>query len=60
MPLTACFNGANSDLSLLEHELPAAARGQLQLDLLRSGICGTDVHIHAGKLPMPVPLPMPG
>lgn len=49
----AIFKGPKQPLEVKEFETSAPGDGELLLKLKRSGICGTDVHIHEGRLPMP-------
>ena len=48
----AVFNGAGQELSILEYEVTPPASGYAGLKLVSSGICGTDVHIHEGRIAM--------
>lgn len=53
----AVFNGIGRPFELIEHVVTPPAAGQALLKLAYSGICGTDVHIQNGFLPMPnIPL----
>lgn len=56
----AVFHGAGKDLTIQEYEVTAAAPGHAGLKLISSGICGTDVHIHEGRLGMPEMPLIPG
>lgn len=47
------FNGENKSWKINEFPVVSPNAGQVSLSLERSGICGTDVHILQGKLPMP-------
>jgi len=49
----AIFDGPDKPFILKKYEEPAAASGQVVLDLIASGVCGTDVHICGGFLAMP-------
>lgn len=46
----AVFMGANTDFAVREFEVTAPPSGYGQMELIASGICGTDVHIYHGKL----------
>ena len=52
----AVFVGANKDFEVREYPLAKPSPGQALLKLCISGICGTDLHIHEGRLGMPSPL----
>lgn len=39
-----------------EAEVPAPGPGALVAEVTYGGVCGTDVHLHHGKLPIPTPL----
>jgi threonine dehydrogenase-like Zn-dependent dehydrogenase len=47
------FTGPKRRLSIRTFPVLPPAPGQAVLRLLQSGICGTDVHILAGRLPLP-------
>lgn len=49
----AVFTGPGKPFEVREFEVGAPGPGQAGLDLVSSGICGTDVHIHGGFLAMP-------
>ena len=49
----AVFHGAGKDFTIEEFEVTPAMTGYAGLKLISSGICGTDVHIHEGRLGMP-------
>ena len=46
----AVFMGANKPFSVKEFEVTKPPQGYAQMELIASGICGTDIHIHNGKL----------
>ena len=46
----AVFIGANKDFEVREFEVTKPPKGYGQMDLIASGICGTDLHFHNGKL----------
>lgn len=47
----ALFMGPHQPFEIREYPLSQPDKGMVQLDLIASGICGTDVHIHEGRLP---------
>ena len=49
----AVFHGAGQSFEIREYEVLPPEPGSVGLTLLSSGICGTDVHIHQGRLAMP-------
>lgn len=51
----AVFNGPEKPFSIKEYELKPPPQGMAKIKLVASGICGTDVHIHHGKIPVPFP-----
>lgn len=51
----AVFMGPNNDFSVRDFEVTAPPRGYAQMELIASGICGTDVHMHKGKLAVGFP-----
>ena len=46
----AVFMGAHKDFEVREFDVTATPRGYGQMELIASGICGTDLHFHNGKL----------
>ncbi|MBQ6816342.1 MAG: alcohol dehydrogenase catalytic domain-containing protein [Clostridia bacterium] len=46
----AVFVGPNKDFEVREFEVTKPPKGYAQMDLIASGICGTDIHTHNGKL----------
>lgn len=52
----AVFVGANKDFEVREYPVSKPPAGQALLKMRLSGVCGTDVHIHHGRLGMPTPL----
>lgn len=46
----AVFTGANKPFEVREFDVCSAPAGYARMDLLASGVCGTDVHFHKGKL----------
>lgn len=51
----AVFNGPEKPFLIEEFELTPPPAGMAKIKLIASGICGTDVHIHKGKIPVPFP-----
>lgn len=51
----AVFVGANKDFEIREYEVTGTPRGYGRAELIASGVCGTDIHIHNGKLDVPAP-----
>lgn len=49
----AVFQGIGKTFSIREFDVVAPTAGNAGLELITSGICGTDVHIHEGRLKMP-------
>ena len=46
----AVFMGANNPFEIREYELIPPKPGYAKMSLIASGVCGTDIHIHNGKL----------
>ena len=46
----------NSDLELTEFDVVAPEAGALTADVTHAGVCGTDVHLQQGRLPIPLPM----
>ena len=46
----AVFMGALNDFEVREFEVTKPPKGYAQMKLIASGICGTDIHMHNGKL----------
>jgi D-arabinose 1-dehydrogenase-like Zn-dependent alcohol dehydrogenase len=55
----AVFAEPQQPLAIRAYPVAEPAEGRARLALLRSGICGTDIHIHQGRLPIPGPF-IPG
>ena len=51
----AVFMGAHRDFEVREFDVTATPSGYGQMELIASGICGTDLHIHNGKLAVGAP-----
>jgi L-iditol 2-dehydrogenase len=51
----AVFNGPEQPFIVKEYELTPPPEGLAKIKLIASGICGTDIHIHHGKIPVPFP-----
>ena len=57
MPVRAAIMpGPNEPLTVIELPLPALEPGAALLRTLYSEVCGTDVHLHRGKLNVPFPI----
>lgn len=52
----AVFTGVNKPFEIKEYELTEPSEGMAKIKLVASGICGTDIHIHRGKIPLNPPL----
>ena len=46
----AVFMGANNPFEIREYELIPPKPGYAKMSLIASGVCGTDIHIHSGRL----------
>ena len=55
--LTKLASGPGN-VALAERPEPSAAPGQVVLDVVAAGICGTDLHIHDGEYPAVPPVTM--
>lgn len=51
----AVFMGAHKDFDVREFEVTVPPTGYAQMELIASGICGTDIHMHKGKLAVAAP-----
>lgn len=51
----AVFMGAHKDFEVREFEVTSCPEGYGQMELIASGICGTDIHMHNGKLNVGAP-----
>ncbi len=51
----AIFMGAHKDFEVREFDVVAAPAGYGRMELIASGICGTDLHFHNGKLDIQPP-----
>ena len=51
----AVFMGAHKDFEVREFEITETPKGYGQMELIASGICGTDLHFHNGKLAIDPP-----
>src|SRR6185295_2284283 len=55
----AVMDAINEPLRVREYPVPERlAEGELLVRVTMAGICGTDVHLHKGQLPVPLPLVM--
>ena len=59
MPLAAVFPAAHAPIELIDLPIPRLEPGAALLHTLYSEVCGTDVHLHHGKLDVPYPI-IPG
>lgn len=50
MAKAAVFTGVNEPFEIREYELTTPPKGYARISILASGVCGTDMHIHRGKL----------
>ena len=46
----ALFKGPQQPFEIREYPLLPPEKGTVRLDLIACGVCGTDVHIHDGRL----------
>lgn len=51
----AVFMGAHKDFEVREFEITPTPKGYAQMELIASGICGTDLHFHNGRLAITPP-----
>lgn len=51
----AIFTGANKPFEIKEFPVTSPKEGMVRLELIASGVCGTDVHFHTGKLAIEPP-----
>ena len=51
----AVFMGANKDFEVREFEVTKCPKGYGQMQLISSGVCGTDIHFYKGKLGINAP-----
>ena len=51
----AVFMGAHKDFEVREFEVVSAPKGYARMELIASGVCGTDIHFHNGKLAIGAP-----
>ena len=51
----AVFMGAHKDFEVREFEVTKPPKGYGKMELIASGICGTDLHFHNGKLAIAPP-----
>ena len=52
----AVLRAFGEPLTIETAEVPEPAPGALIAEIVYGGVCGTDVHLHHGKLPMPTPV----
>ncbi|MEE6137457.1 zinc-binding dehydrogenase [Mycobacterium sp. 050128] len=58
MPKLALLTAVGGPIELAEFPLSAPAPGTAALKLRMAGICGSDLHIYRGELPLPCPYAM--
>ena len=58
MPKLALLTAVGGPLELVEFPLTTPAPGTVALKLRMAGICGSDLHIYRGELPLFYPFPM--
>lgn len=51
----AVFMGPNNPFDVREFEVTKPPKGYAQMSLIASGVCGTDVHMHKGRLAVGFP-----
>ena len=51
----AVMVGINEPFEIREYPLTAPKEGMAQMKLIASGVCGTDLHFHRGKIPVALP-----
>ena len=51
----AVMTGIDKPFEIREFELTSPPAGMAKIELIASGICGTDIHIHRGKIPVNTP-----
>src|SRR6188472_3845498 len=59
MPKAVVFPAPNAPLEIREYPRPKLEQGAALLQTMYSEVCGTDVHLHHGKLDVPFPI-IPG
>src|SRR5205823_5940371 len=59
MPRAAVMPGPNKPVEIREYPRPKLETGAALLETMYSEVCGTDVHLHHGKLDVPFPI-IPG
>src|SRR5205823_1478109 len=59
MPRAAVMTGPNKPVEIREYPCPKLETGAAVLETMYSEVCGTDVHLHHGKLDVPFPI-IPG
>ncbi len=52
----AVFQGTNKPFSINEYEVTPPQSGYALVELIASGVCGTDIHIHGGKIGVQPPM----
>ena len=52
----AVYQGVDAPFAIKEYEVAPPGRGTALVKLLASGVCGTDIHIHRGKIAVAPPM----
>lgn len=52
----AVLDATGADVKLRTYTPPRAEAGAVLVDVLHAGICGTDIHLQDGRLPVPLPV----
>ncbi len=56
MGIAAVFRGPQQPLDIRSYPILEPSPGEVRLSMVVSGICGTDIHILKGRIPVPAPL----
>jgi threonine dehydrogenase-like Zn-dependent dehydrogenase len=52
----AVLGTTGGDVNICTHQAPRAEAGAVVVDVVHAGICGTDIHLQDGRLPVPLPV----
>ena len=52
----AVFQGVGAPFAIKEYGVAPPGQGVALIRMIASGVCGTDIHIHLGKIQVPVPM----
>jgi threonine dehydrogenase-like Zn-dependent dehydrogenase len=52
----AVLEATSSDVEIRAYPPPLARAGAVVVDIVHAGICGTDIHLQDGRLPVPLPV----